>query len=246
MAPADDDSLSTRETSEGRVVEIHEPIYREHAEPRDGYEPPPMWLWFFVIALMGFGGWYLGQYSAGFDPSVYWDPAGMRTSGGGQAAAPTPVDPMVLGKRVYNNCMACHQADGRGVPGNYPPLDGTDWVNGDPARMAALILHGIEGELVVLGETYNQVMPKWSHLSDEQIAAVMTYVRSSWSNDAGAVEPSLVSAVRAATSDRRSAWRAAELEQFTEGFEEPRMASGDGPEDGRTSSEGGGDAAAGG
>jgi mono/diheme cytochrome c family protein len=174
---------------------------------------------------MGFGGWYLGQYSADFDPSVYWDPAGMRASGGAPAAAPTPIDPMVLGKRVYNNCMACHQADGRGVPGNYPPLDGTEFVNGDPARMAALVLHGIEGELVVLGETYNQVMPKWSHLSDDQIAAVLTYVRSSWSNTAGPVEPSLVAAVRAATSDRRGAWRAAELDEFAIGFEPPQVAA---------------------
>lgn len=211
--------------AEVEVVELHEAIFREQAEPRDGYEPPPMWLWAFVIALMGFGGWYLGQFTASFDPTVYWDPAGIRSGGAAPAAAPTPVDPLVLGKRVYNNCMACHQADGRGVPGNYPPLDGSEWVAGEPALLAALLLHGLEGEVVVQGRTYNQVMPAWQHLSDDQIAAVLSFVRSSWSNRAGTVSPALIAAVRDATSDRSGSWRAAELETFAGGFEPPHLAA---------------------
>lgn len=217
--------LDPKSTPEVEVVDLHEPIYREHAEPRDGYEPPPMWLWAFVIALMGFGGWYLGQYAADFDPSTYWDPAGMRPGAAAAAATPTPVDPLVLGRRVYNNCMACHQADGRGVPGNYPPLDGSEWVGGEPALLAALLLHGLEGEVVVHGQTYNQVMPSWHHLSDDQIAAVLSYVRSSWSNHAPAVSPGLVAAVREATADRTRSWRVAELETFAGGFEPPQVAA---------------------
>ncbi len=194
MTPADEPSnrhdLERREDETGAVVDIHEPIFREKAEPRDGYEPVPLWLMFAALALMGVMGWYLGMYSGGFRADVYDEKALLK--GGLKLAeepASEPVDPMVLGKRVFNNCMACHQADGRGVAGNYPPLDGSSFVTGRPDVLAALLLHGLQGRVTVEGETYNGVMPAWSHLGDEQIAAVMTYVRNSWSNQDPAVAP---------------------------------------------------------
>lgn len=194
------------------VIDLHEPIYREKAEPRDGYEPMPTWLVFLCLALTGFGGWYLGTFSGGFSPDAY------NESGPGGAAAATSstapaagVDPMVLGKRVYNNCMACHQRDGQGVAGNYPPLADSEWVNGSRTTLAALVLHGLEGSVQVDGKTYNQVMPSWRHLTDEQIAAVLTYVRASFGNSSEGVDPELVAAVREQTSDRNRAWHADEL-----------------------------------
>jgi mono/diheme cytochrome c family protein len=219
MSPVDDtstnDSLDRHEDETGAVVDIHEPIFREKAEPKDGYEPVPLWLMFAALALMGVMGWYLGMYSGGFRPDVYDEQAllkgGLRLA---EDAAPEPVDPMVLGKRVYNNCMACHQADGLGVAGNYPPLDGSDWVTGKPETLAALLLHGLEGEIEVLGVRYNGIMPPWPHLNDEQIASVMTYIRASWSNSADAVAPELVAAVRAETEERRNAFTEADLEAF--------------------------------
>ncbi len=219
MSPVDDtpanDRLDRHEDETGAVVDIHEPIYRETAEPKDGYEPVPLWLMFAALALMGVMGWYLGMYSGGFRADVYDERAllkgGLRLA---DDAAPEPVDPMVLGKRVYNNCMACHQADGLGVAGNYPPLDGSDWVTGKPETLAALLLHGLEGEINVLGERYNGIMPPWSHLNDEQIASVMTYVRTSWSNGAEEVSPELVAAVREETADRRGAFTVVDLEAF--------------------------------
>jgi cytochrome c len=125
---------------------------------------------------------------------------------------------MVLGRRVYNNCMACHQRDGLGVAGNYPPLAGSEWVEGSPTVLAALLLGGLEGTIQVSGETYNQVMPRWSHLSDEQIAAVLTYIRGSWENRSGPVAPELVAAVREQTADRARPWTAPELTEFAASF----------------------------
>jgi mono/diheme cytochrome c family protein len=217
------DTTNNRPAEDTPVVELHEPIYREMAEPRDGFEPPPSWLVFLCLAIMGFAGWYLGMYSGGFRADIY-DETGWQ-SGGGEREAPAVVrlDPMVLGQRVYNNCMACHQRDGRGVPGNYPPLDGSTWVQDRPVALAALVLHGLEGPVEVLGETYNQVMPKWSHLTDEQLAAVLTFVRGSWGNRAGAIEPSFVAAVRAQTTDRNSPWTAGELELFEDVFVPPAI-----------------------
>jgi mono/diheme cytochrome c family protein len=226
MTPADDSThgrgFERREDETGAVVDIHEPIYREKAEPRDGYEPVPLWLMFAALALMGVMGWYLGMYSGGFRADVYDENALLK--GGLKLAeepAAKPVDPMVLGKRVFNNCMACHQADGRGVAGNYPPLDGSRFVSGRPDVLAALLLHGLQGQVTVEGETFNGVMPSWSHLDDDQIAAVMTYVRSSWSNQAPAVAPEVVAAVRSYTEDRREAFRVTELDDFANEFELP-------------------------
>lgn len=233
-APDRPEGLDRREQEGTEVVELHAPIYREMAEPRDGYEPVPLWLMFLCFALTGFGGWYLGTFSAGFDPNAY-DERSAASASVAPAAAPTPVDPMVLGKRVYNNCMACHQADGRGVSGNYPPLDGSSWATGRPDVFAALLLHGLEGPIEVQGVTYDNVMPAWDHLSDEQLAAVMTYVRGSWSNQASEVSPGLVEAVRERLGDRRNAWRAAELRELEATTPPPEIAAaggGPGPAEG--------------
>jgi len=73
----------------------------------------------------------------------------------------------------------------------------------------------------VLGQTYNQVMPKWSHLTDEQLAAVLTFVRGSWGNQGGPIEPTLVDAVRQQTADRNSPWRIEELNLFAAAFVPP-------------------------
>lgn len=191
------------------VVDLHEPIAREMAEPRDGHEPAPLWLVFAMMALLGWGGWYLGTYSGGFESAIYDERGGVPAAVA--RVSPEPVDPMVLGRRVYANCQACHQADGSGVPGNYPPLAASPWVAGDPVTLAHIVLHGVQGEWISKGATFNQAMPGWSHLSDDQIAAVLTYVRGSFGNDAGAVAPDLVLAAREASAGRRQPWTMAEL-----------------------------------
>lgn len=193
------------------VVPMHELIYQELQEPKDGHEAPPNWLIFLYIVLMGFGGWYLGTYSGNWRADVYDEHPGAGGPAAVQQAA-APVDPMVLGRRVYNNCMACHQKDGTGVEGNYPPLAGSELLSARPEVPVAIVLHGLEGPVTVKGERYDQVMPKWSHLSDEQIAAVLTYERASWGNTAAPVSPEMVAAVRAATAGRTTAWRIEEVE----------------------------------
>jgi mono/diheme cytochrome c family protein len=208
------------------VVDLHEPIYREMAEPEDGYEPTPTWLLFLCLALVGFGGWYLGTFSGGFDPSVF-DERARATGAKAVVKEAAPVDPMVLGARVYNNCMACHQRDGSGVAGNYPPLAESEWVQGRAEVLAALVLHGLEGPITVRGASYNQVMPAWSHLTDEQIAAVLTYVRASFGNAAPAVAPELVAAVRDREAGRTAPFTGQALAAYALTTAEPEVA-GDG------------------
>lgn len=220
--------LDSLEAEGPDVGSMHEIIYKELQEPKDGREPPPTWLIFFYIVLMGLGGWYLGTYSGQWRGDVYDEhPGAGGPAASSQAAA--PVDPMVLGRRVYNNCMACHQKDGKGVPGNYPPLAGSELLNSRPEVPIAIVLHGLEGPVTVLGETYDQVMPKWDHLSDEQIAAVITHERASWGNQAPPVSPEMVAAVRKVTERRMSAWRAEEVEELKVSMPNPSAEFLEGP-----------------
>jgi cbb3-type cytochrome c oxidase subunit III len=117
------------------------------------------------------------------------------------------------GKVVYSTtCAACHQATGEGVEGTYPPLAGSEIVNGDEAKVVRIVLHGLTGPVEVAGETYSGMMPPWGGvLKDPELAAVLTYVRSAWGNKAAPVTVSKVAAIRAATASRTTPWTAAEL-----------------------------------
>ncbi len=96
--------------------------------------------------------------------------------------APTAAEKIELGKRVFTQiCQACHQSDGRGVPGAFPPLAGSDFLNADARRAIGILLKGLQGEVTVNGRTYNGVMPA-VRLSDDDIANVLTYVYSQWGN----------------------------------------------------------------
>jgi mono/diheme cytochrome c family protein len=104
------------------------------------------------------------------------------------------------GKTVYTaNCLTCHQPDGGGVPNLNPPLTGTKWVKGPKADLVQLILKGSKGKVEIDGETFHNAMPAQAHLTDEQIADVLTYVRKNFGNKSSAVTPSEVKAVRAKT-----------------------------------------------
>ena len=95
---------------------------------------------------------------------------------------------MAIGQKIYNQyCMACHQSNGMGASGRFPPLNGTDWVTGDKERLVHLILNGMEGAIEVNGEIYEGVMPQHSFLNDDQIADVLTYIRTQFDNQAGSV-----------------------------------------------------------
>lgn len=101
------------------------------------------------------------------------------------------------GKAVYiNNCLDCHQADGSGVPGMHPPLSAGSWVGKDPKELVAILMKGLNGKVEVNGETYNDFMPSQAHLTDEEMAAVLSYVRSSFGNNFGQVNADLVKKIR--------------------------------------------------
>ncbi|MFO1393662.1 MAG: cytochrome D1 domain-containing protein [Steroidobacteraceae bacterium] len=102
------------------------------------------------------------------------------------------------GKKVYETiCYACHQADGKGLPGAFPPLAGSDYLLGNPDRAAKVVINGLSGEVEVNGIKYNSVMPAMTQLSDQEIADVLTYAMNSWGNKGGHVSVTNVAAARA-------------------------------------------------
>jgi mono/diheme cytochrome c family protein len=101
------------------------------------------------------------------------------------------------GEKLYSdNCESCHQSDGSGVPGMYPPLQKSDWVNGDKKRLIKIMLNGLQGEIEVNGETYIQSMPSHKYLTDTQIAEVLSFVRKNFNNKASEVKTAEVAALR--------------------------------------------------
>ena len=200
------------------VREIHAAILREHAEPREGREPTPLWLITLIGVVLFWSGFYLQRYSGGFKPLVFDEHAtGEPTAGMAQPAG--KVDMVALGRRTFQNtCQACHQENGLGVPGQFPPLAGSEWVlAGNPSRIIRIVLDGFTGPVSVKGQAFSSAMVPWRDtLTDQQIAAALTYVRQAWGNQAAPVTEAQVKTLRDQTKVRAgTAWTATDLQQVS-------------------------------
>lgn len=208
------------------VLAVHRQAFREPQEPGEGAEPGPWWFWAAAVLALVFGGFYLGRYSGVFAgaSAVHTgvDGAGAGGPGDRGAAAPAPAAPSssaqgggaaVDGASVFSSrCAACHQATGQGLPGAFPPLAGSEIVLGDEERVVRIVLRGLTGPVTVQGQAFNGAMPAWADvLSDAEIAAVLTYVRSSWGNAAEAIPANKVAEERGKTASRTTPWTIGEL-----------------------------------
>jgi len=177
---------------------------RELDDPDEKVQPLP---WFFIMLLGAMGMWgafYIVATPSG-GSSAYGDQRTVATLrpavvAAGAAGAPAGVD----GKQLFGaKCAACHQASGAGVAGVFPPLVGAEWVLGSEKVLINILLHGVQGELVVKGNVYKGVMPPFGTLSDDEIAAVLSYIRSDWGNQAAAITAAAVKTQREATKDQQ-------------------------------------------
>jgi len=160
--------------------------------------------------------------------------AGLAACGGGKdnsaagqpaaapgAAAPAANAPAAAaaaapsGQQVFQRCAVCHQATGLGVAGSFPPLAGSEWATAANAAVPIrVVLHGLQGPITVKGQRFANAMPAFGTgqpLSDGDVAAVLTYVRSAWGNAAGAVTAEQVAAERTATASHAGMWTATDL-----------------------------------
>jgi nitrite reductase (NO-forming) len=171
----------------------------------------PVWLIIVCFMLLYWGAVYFDEKGGWFDPQVYTPYASAENLAAYQVGGgPNPFE---QGKAIYGRtCVACHQASAMGTPGTFPPLAGSEWVNEkEPGRMIRIVLHGLGGPgLVVKGQPFetSSIMtafgaPPPVGLSDEDIAAVITYVRGNaeWGNHASPVTPEQVKAIRDKTAN---------------------------------------------
>jgi nitrite reductase (NO-forming) / hydroxylamine reductase len=113
------------------------------------------------------------------------------------SAGQSPEARMAAGRTVYQNvCQACHGPEGKGLPGAFPPLAGSDWLVEHRDRLIEVILKGLSGPITVNGQNYNAVMPPMAYLSDEDVANVLTFVLNSWGNEGGEFQAAQVAAAR--------------------------------------------------
>jgi len=121
----------------------------------------------------------------------------------------------VRGEAIYAKvCTACHQANGKGLAPDFPPLAASEWVAGKPEAMVLPIIHGLAGEIQVAGAKFNGIMPPNPTFSDADIADVATFIRTSFGNAAPAITVAEVKAIRATHSARKDMWQANELKDF--------------------------------
>ena len=151
------------------------PLSAEAAEPKAGQVAVPVWLLVLLFVILYAGMVYFDRNSGWFSEQVY---APYRSFQELEAFQPVSGAPNLvqLGLQVYNkpSCVACHQANGKGLPGQFPPLIRTDWVlEPEPGRLIRAVLDGLSGPIQVEGQSYNGAMVPWrSALTDEEIAIV--------------------------------------------------------------------------
>jgi mono/diheme cytochrome c family protein len=209
--PSDSDpGLDQSAATDESLLAVHKKLLGKQKDDKAHYRLLPLALLFIFSGLIFAGGTYLGFYSGMFDPRVY-DEHGLPPKAGGPVAK---VDPRELGKKLYNNaaCNTCHQVNGVGVPGVYPPLAESEWVTGSEERLIRLVLYGLQGPIKVKGVEYPGTAPMPSfgkvagsgyNWTDDKIAAVLTYIRSEWGNKAGPITTEQVAATHAMDGDRK-------------------------------------------
>ena len=149
-----------------------------------------------------------------YEPPSYQDPSGAHAVAPGGHGGPAEGEKQELpqgGEGLYAvKCLACHQANGAGLPGAFPPLAGSSWLTEDPETPIRIVLLGVTGPIEVNGQSFDSTMPSLG-LSDGEIADILTYARSAWGNQAEAITPETVAEVRASLEGRTAAWDAQTL-----------------------------------
>jgi mono/diheme cytochrome c family protein len=221
MSPSPNDPrLEPAALSDDSLLVVHEKIFTEKPDMEGGYSALPLALLFFFSALIFFSGTYLNRFSGGFSAMIYNENLRPVKNAGG----PSKLDPRDYGRILFGSggaCFTCHQPNGQGVPGVYPPLASSEWADGSPDRVIRIVLFGLQGPVHVRDADFGAaagapVMPAFGPTgtfgwSDEKIADVLTYVRSEWGNKAAPITPEQVAAVRTAEASRTKAWIQDEL-----------------------------------
>ncbi len=188
------------------------------SEPMPAFSTLPVWLVVLMLLLLYRGAVFFDQHSGWFESKVYEpymsladvDRFQPRSRAGAQLAR---------GKVIFETiCALCHNPDGMGKPNQAPPLVGSEWANAEnPNRMIRIPLSGLNGPITVKGQQWNLAMPAMgAALADDDLAAVLTYIRQSWGNKASAVTADQIKKIRAEIGNRTQPWTVEELNAIPE------------------------------
>lgn len=184
-------------------------------EPTASRAAMPVLLIALLVGLIYWGNMYVVEFGGHLDARVQGPYRSFK-----ELESLKPQDESVRlaaqGGKIYNQfCIACHMGDGNGNGASgFPPLSGSEWVlEKDSSRIIRIVLNGVGGPMTVKGKEYGQaqMLPWRDALKDEDIAAVLTYVRNTWGNKAAVVDAALVKQVRDQTADKGGPWSAEEL-----------------------------------
>jgi mono/diheme cytochrome c family protein len=179
---------------------------------RPGVAIPVWFIVLFVIALYG-SLVYFDLHAGWFYPQVYEPYTSLADLDRFQPHPPEGDFDPGRGRALFEaNCALCHNTDGAGKPGQGPPLAGSEWAAEGPNRMIRIPQNGLTGPVKVKGQDYNLSMANMgATLSDDDLANVLSHIRTSWGNTGGPITPDQVKAVRAQIGNRNQPWTAPEL-----------------------------------
>lgn len=201
---------------------LHAAVKREKEDLQAGREPVPMFVIFLGMIVAIIGGGQLGVMTGGWsfstsNPFNFAAAPDPRPGGGAGAGAMDPFQTaMKKGASGYAVCGGCHQGNGMGIPGQFPPLAGSEWVLGGTERLVRVVQHGLTGAITVKGQGYNTpggMMPFGAAMSAGDLANVLTYIRNTWGNEATMITKEMVEKVRA-DEKRATQWTEADLAPF--------------------------------
>jgi len=225
-----------RETAD--LTNVHAAVQREHSVGTPGSVPMPLWLMVLCgVAIFWAGTSFSGGFGASyFSPDNYsvhpGEAVAAKGAGGGAAGAPAEGPSVVDQGKTYfsQNCVQCHQVTGVGVPNIYPPLAGSEFVNGGSRRLGMILLKGLQGPVTVEGHAFNGAMPPWgTSLTDKKISAILTYVRQAFGNTAGPVTPEQIADARKEFASHPDSWTEAEIKAVPADAELPGGAAAPAP-----------------
>lgn len=203
---------------------LHAAVKRENQDLQPGREPVPMLVIFLAMVVAVIAGGQLGVMTGGWkfetaNPFLTAESPDPRPGSGAGVQSTDPFQTaMKKGASGYAVCGGCHQGNGMGIPGQFPPLAGSEWVMGGTERLIRVVQHGLVGAIKVKGQGYNTpggMQAFGAAMSSADLANVLTYIRNSWGNEATMITKEMVEKIRS-EEKRAQQWTESELTPFAE------------------------------